>query len=289
MSDMAEVEGRVTVVSVSYNSAAVMEAMLGSLPPGVRRIVVDNGGTDDIAEVARQADAHLVRLERNVGFGRGCNAGAERCDTEFIFFVNPDAIVEPGAVGALVDFFDSHPAAVAANPRIADGKGRARFRTRSMLASAGRAGRQAFPSEPTLCGTLLGSAFFCRRKAFEAVGGFDPAIFLYHEDDDLAVRLANAGGQLFMVPQAGVRHQGGHSSGRSHAVARLKGYHMARARAHVMAKHGMRFAVARTLLRAGIEAMLPQNLLSARRRAKHLGQLQGALSAMRDGGAFHDP
>ena len=280
---------RVTVVTVSYNSADVLERMLSSLPPSVATIVVDNGGSDAVADVAHRFGARLVRLETNAGFGRGCNAGAALSSSEFIFFVNPDAIVVESAIEALVAFFDAEPTAAAANPRILDGRGKQRFRGRSLLSQRTASVGKRTPAVATEVPTLLGSAFFCRRTAFEAVGGFDPAIFLYHEDDDLAVRIGQTGGRLFFVPQATVKHQGGHSSGRSHAIARLKGYHMARARAHVMAKHGRQFAVTRTIVRASVEALLPHNLFSARRRAKHIGQLLGAWSAIRDGGAYHAP
>lgn len=280
---------RVTVVTVSYNSADVLQHMLSSLPPKVATIVVDNGGTDPVAGVAQRFSARLVRLETNAGFGRGCNAGAALSTSEFIFFVNPDAIVVEGAIEALVSFFDAEPTAAAANPRILDGRGKPRFRGRSLLSQPAASVGNRAPAVATEVPTLLGSALFCRRTAFEAVGGFDPEIFLYHEDDDLAVRIAQSGGRLFFVPQATVKHQGGHSSGRSHAIARLKGYHMARARAHVMAKHGRPFAVTRTIVRASVEALLPHNLFSARRRAKHVGQLLGAWSAIRDGGAYRAP
>ena len=37
----------------------------------------------------------------NVGFGGGCNRGAREVDADVLVFVNPDTVVQPGAVGAL--------------------------------------------------------------------------------------------------------------------------------------------------------------------------------------------
>lgn len=279
---------RVTLVTVSYNSARLLPGLLGSVPDGVETVVVDNGGDDDTAAIAARHGARLVPLASNQGFGRGCNAGARGAARDFLFFVNPDAVLGEGCVGRLVAAADRAPAASAFNPAILDGAGRPRrIRRRSALAPLLVAHDPAPPGLVPVP-TLNGGALFARRAAFEAVGGFDPAIFLYHEDDDLAVRLARHTGPLFVAPDAVVRHSGGHSSGRSAAVSRLKGYHMARARAYVLAKHGRILAAPRTLLRALAELALPHNLLSARRRAKHLGQVAGAWSALADGGAWRD-
>lgn len=276
------------MVSVSYNSAAVLGDMLASLPSGAARIVVDNGGSDDTAGIAAAHGARLVRLDRNQGFGRGCNAGAALAGSEFLFFVNPDAALDEGCIERLVAAADTRPDASAFNPRIANPSGRVEFKRRSILLPRAEWLPQGVPGAVTEVPALAGGALFVRRACFEAVGGFDPAIFLYHEDDDLSIRLRGSCGPLLFVPEAGVRHRAGHSSGRSAAVARFKGFHMARSRIHALAKHGRPLPWLRTFAGALGNLVLPHNLLSARRRAKHWGQVQGALSALGDGGAFHD-
>jgi N-acetylglucosaminyl-diphospho-decaprenol L-rhamnosyltransferase len=280
---------RVTVVTVSYNSAAVLAGLLESIPPRVAVVVVDNGGSDDTAAVAARHGAALRRLDRNHGFGRGCNAGAAVSGSEFLFFVNPDARLDPGCVDALVAFMDGHPDAAAANPRIVKPNGRTEFKRRSILVPRAEWLAQGAPDKDAPIIVLLGGAIFVRRSAFEAVGGFDPAIFLYHEDDDLSVRLRRQCGPVWFVPDARVDHMAGHWSGRSPAVAAFKGYHMARSRIYALTKHGGRLAWLRTSTNALSGLILPHNLLSARRRAKHLGQLRGAWSAWRDGGAYGAP
>jgi glycosyltransferase involved in cell wall biosynthesis len=80
---VAELEGlnisvalaRVCVVTVAYNSAAALRGMLGSVPPGLAVIVVDNASHDDSAAVAEAAGARVIRNAANLGFGAGCNNG----------------------------------------------------------------------------------------------------------------------------------------------------------------------------------------------------------------------
>lgn len=285
----ADARQRVTIITVSYNSAAVLPDLLATVPGGTRVVVVDNGGEDDTQAVAARSGASLVRLDRNLGFGRGCNAGAASAGTEFLFFVNPDATLEPGCVEALVRAADAHPHASAFNPRIVNPSGRVEYKRRSILLPATETIGRGVPHTVTAMPALAGGALFCRREAFASVGGFDPAIFLYHEDDDLAIRLRRGHGPVMFVPDATVRHRAGHSSGRSAAVARFKGYHMARSRIYALAKHGRPAPWTRTFASAILALAMPQNLLSKRRRGKHWGQVEGALSAWRDGGRFDEP
>lgn len=276
----------VTIVTVAYNSTGVLPGLLGSIPPSVPVVVVDNGSSDDSTDVAAKAGATVVGLAENEGFGCGCNAGAAVAATPFLFFVNPDARIEPGCIEALMGAVARYPDASAFNPRIVNPSGRIELKRRSVLLPRSQWLRGVTPAEDQQLPALTGGALFVRRDCFERVGGFDPAIFLYHEDDDLSIRLRRDCGPLYFIHDAVVRHDAGRSSGRSPAVARFKGFHMARSRVYAMTKHGRPFGLARTLGGALLYLILPHNLLSARRRAKHLGLVAGAWSARRDGGAY---
>jgi N-acetylglucosaminyl-diphospho-decaprenol L-rhamnosyltransferase len=59
-----------------------------------------------------------------------------------------------------------------------------------------------------------GACFFVRREAYEQIGGFDPAYFMYFEDTDFCIRLRRAGWPIYYLPQAKIRHHLGASSGR---------------------------------------------------------------------------
>ena len=276
----------VTVVTVSFNSAAMMAGMLATIAAGVQTVVVDNGSEDDTAEVALAAYATLVRPGANVGFGRGCNAGAATARTPFLFFVNPDARLEPRCIEELLAAAERWPQASAFNPRIVNPSGRVEYKWRSVLVPRSSWLARRVPDVDTELPALAGGAFFCRRDCFEKVGGFDPAIFLFHEDDDLAIRMRAACGPLIFVPSATVNHAAGRSSGRSPAMARFRGYHIARSRIYAMNKHGQPLPWLRTALSAAAGLAAPYNFFSGRRRAKYIGQWAGAWSALRDGGKY---
>lgn len=270
---------RVTIVTVAYNSEHVLAAMLKSLPDEVDLILVDN---------AKMADAELDRLqalrsfqyiacETNLGFGAACNRGAAMARTEFVFFLNPDATLENGCVAALVQTLEGRLDASAVNPCIRSTRGRIEFKYRSALLPRHAWRARTPPADVCEMPALTGGALFVRRNAFEQVGGFDEAIFLYHEDDDLSIRLRKEVGPLLYVPQAVVNHQAGHSSGRSAKVAFQKAYHKGQSRVYAMQKHGVPSAKLKCLLSASQELMNPLNLLSRRKRMQAMGFFMGVV------------
>jgi len=267
----------VTVVSVCYKSDTLIADMVATVPEETPIVLVDNGRTNNFANLPSQRHIRIVQLDKNIGFGRGCNAGADVVQTPWILFLNPDARLTPGAIEALLEAIDQHPSAVAFNPRISNSDGSQYFKRRSWLLPRNRYMKKGWPETDTAVPVLSGAALFVSKKNFDALGGFDPDIFLYHEDDDLSLRLARLG-QLVFVRDALVSHAAGHSSGRSPEVARLKAFHMARSRIYTGVKHKRPFPRLSTFVQAFSLIMSPSVLFSARRRAKAAGFFAGALS-----------
>ena len=275
---------RVTVVTVSFNSLRVLPAMLASLPNRVATVIVDNGSADSgaLKALAAAHGARLILNPENRGFGAACNQGAAGIETEFFLFLNPDTVLGAGAISELVAAIDRFPEAAAMNPRIENAEGGPDFKRGSVLLPRSDWLPRGWPAEDCDLPVLSGAALFVRRSAFEVVQGFDPAIFLYHEDDDLSLRLKARCGKLMFIRAAVVLHQGGGSSIRSPEVAALKAWHMGRSRVYAMRRHGRPMAFAGALTSALVQVVSPAVLLSRRKRAKQVAFLHGVLSARTD-------
>jgi N-acetylglucosaminyl-diphospho-decaprenol L-rhamnosyltransferase len=269
---------RTTLISVSFNSEAVLGAMIASAVNSCKIIVVDNNSSDNSAKIAEQFGAKVIALAENQGFGQACNAGALDADTEFLLFFNPDAVLLPNAIFELEAAADRYKNASAFNPAISDGKGVPYFKRRSKLLSRRNWMKAGWPDKDCDIPVLSGAAIFCRRKSFEAIGGFDPAIFLYHEDDDLALRLKAECGLLMFIRSARVMHQEGRSSPRSAATATIKSYHMARSAVYTMRKHKRPFAFARNFLGGLTKITSPIIVFSPRKRAQAIAFMRGVWS-----------
>jgi N-acetylglucosaminyl-diphospho-decaprenol L-rhamnosyltransferase len=273
---------RITVVTVCYNSMAVLPAMLASVPAGTPVVLVDNSPNADpeLPDLAATRGATLIRNDRNLGFGTACNIGAARAATEFLLFLNPDVTLSGSTLEHLTQALDRFPAASAANPRIAHADGSPFFRRRSLLIPRSEWLPRGWPPETREVPTLSGAALIVRKSAFDAVGGFDPDIFLYHEDDDLSVRL-RATGLLLFVREALVTHLGGSSTTRSAETAAFKAFHMGQSRVHVARKHGIALARSRAVASALLQLAVPTAWVSRRRRAKQWALLRGTLGLQR--------
>lgn len=264
------------LIVVTYNSERVLGKLLASIPASVNVVIVDNASTDGTAALASAAGVTVIGLEENVGFGAACNIGASAGEAAFLLFANPDARFEAGAVDALAAAAQASPDS-AFNPRIYDGS-RRRFRRWSRLLPPSQFWQGPAPEVDCEIPVLSGACIFVRREHFERIGGFDPKIFLFHEDDDLSLRLRQAGVRLRLASQAIVSHAEGNSSARSVSSSRIKGEAMGRSLVYVMDKHELRLNVPGELLRSYIRLLLPHVLFNAARRAKLLGFIRGLKS-----------
>lgn len=281
-------KAHVTIITVSHNSMAVLPSMLKSVPAGTPVVIVDNASSDTAA-LQILSDSHGARLllsAENLGFGPACNLGADKADSEFLLFLNPDAELQSGALEALIAAAHRFPQASGFNPRILDGNGKQSFRRGSKLRAKERL-KGPVPNRDAEVSVLAGSAIFCRHSLFDKIGGFDPAIFMYHEDDDLSLRLLEHG-PLMYCHAAQVVHLSGHGSPRLPRMAAFKAYYSARSRVYTLEKYGHSRPKLNTLAAAALRVIGLDTLLSARRRAKNIGYMKGALSALRDGGR-HGP
>ena len=278
---------RTSVISVCFNSSAVIESLLRTIPANTTIVLVDNGSGDleIIQELAKAYNALLISNPINSGFGSACNQGASLCKSEFLFFINPDSTLEPSTIALLESAADTHPQASCFNPRILNSHGKDSFKRRSCLLKSKQIMPRGTPLQASEVPVLSGAALFTRKKAFDQIGGFDPNIFLYHEDDDISIRFRKLTGQAWIIPEARVVHLSGHSSGRSAAVTALKAWHMGQSLVYTTTKHRIKHSYRKALFSALRQLLSPATILSKRKFWKHRAFLQGVLSARKDQGA----
>ena len=79
-----------------------LRALLPTIPVVFSVIVVDNGSTDDTAEVARSLGARVVREETS-GYGAAVHAGVEATTSELIAVMDGDGSFDPADLVVLLD------------------------------------------------------------------------------------------------------------------------------------------------------------------------------------------
>lgn len=266
----------VTRVVVGYNSASVLrwQAETG---PDLPTVLVDNASTDDTASVGRELGHRVLSLEENEGFGRGVMAGLRAVETELALVINPDAAITGSSLRALLDAAEAFPSCDLFVPRLVDATGAIFYRHESSLES--KPGRRDVPEGLACIPMISGAAMLVRVRPFLSFGGFDPAIFLYFEDDDLALRYRAARRPIVFVPEASALHLGDRSSEGEIGANRIKDVSFGWSRAYLMEKHQ---SGSRVLLLAGMLAKLPVYAFGMRfqRVRRQLGRIRGFLQAM---------
>jgi N-acetylglucosaminyl-diphospho-decaprenol L-rhamnosyltransferase len=231
---------RCSVIVVTYNSAAQIEACLRALASqDCEIIVVDNASQDEtvarVKTLAEQLPVQLLTISRNIGFAGGVNQGVHAANADVLLVLNPDAVAEPGAIDAILACFATSGASVVGGALLeSDGQPARGFAFRriptliSMLFEVLLV-NQAWPgnpvnrqyrcldadySKPQLIEQPAGACLAVTRTAWESVQGMDPAFYpIWFEDVDFCQRLIQQGAKIVYCPTARFHHSGAHSVG----------------------------------------------------------------------------
>lgn len=283
---------QVTVVIVIYNSRKILLETLPRLAGLPHVLIADNGSTDDGAEVARQQLplCTVLRLPRNLGFGRANNAALRAVTTPYALLLNPDCLLEPGALDQLVLAAQRHPDAAILAPKLFDAPGRLGLCYRPSFYKPQPSGIQE-PAGDLCSDFLTGAAMLLRMNQMKEVGFFDPWFFLYFEDDDLCLRTRKAGYSLVLVNDAVVYHKVRQSSAPSFKNAFRRDYCLTLSKFYILGKYfgaAQRWGTWARVL-AGSLLTLPLHLVlfNRKRVTRSLARLSAALMAPRELTAKH--
>ncbi|MGT2477798.1 glycosyltransferase family 2 protein [Methylobacterium oryzae CBMB20] len=272
-------------IVVAHDSADVLPTCLAALAgEHVPAIVVDNASRDASASVAEAAGAQVIRNARNEGYGRANNRGVRAAATaEHVLIVNPDVVLRPGAVDALLEAARSWPDAGLLAPRLVEPDGRFFFQARSLLAPylTNPAGRLALPQGDACAPFLSGACLMMPRALFLDLGGFDENIFLFYEDDDLCRRVADRGRALIHVHRAEALHGRGRSSAPEPGRVFRARWHQAWSRAYVSRKYGLPDPGLADLMTSIPKALLSGLVLRRAGLERYGGSAAGALAFLR--------
>jgi GT2 family glycosyltransferase len=221
---------RISVVTVSYNSAQFitdyLDSLITNLTPLDEVIIVDSGSEDDTTEVIekfsqKKKNIKLIKSKENIGFGKGCNMGVSEALGEYILFLNPDTKVLEGGVDKLYQFISVHPEGGIVAPQLIQDGGVIQPSIRKLPTILGAIkeyylgiknsyeayfldGDSFYQVE-----SVVGAAMMMKRELFIKIGGFDEKYFMYFEDLDLCRKTLKAGKNIYYLPAAKFFHKVG--------------------------------------------------------------------------------
>lgn len=227
-----------SVVIVNYHSIDEIVTCLGSLidvhsSDNFEVIIVSNSPVSKDEKDAVEAVSSQCRwfqMEKNIGYGQACNAGAIESKGDYIFFLNPDTKCINDVLVILKKQIESETHKAVTGPatfntsleRIPSVKNKISFAWMMQWLcplfeifskNTGAYDKQAY-EKTTGVDIINGSAIFMHQRAFHDTGGFSDDFFMYWEENDFCLRLRKHGYKILYVPEAKIIHDSGHSTKR---------------------------------------------------------------------------
>ena len=186
-------------------------------------VIVDHSEDDQEFAVLKGLGVDRVINQANAGYGAGLNRGVGESKGDVLLLANPDLLLRPGTVAALVDALDGPDIGIAGPQLVWDEAGRwsvpqapdtewwgeveGRY---SLWTARRRYFREQLElwgaTAPTPTAVVSGTLMAVRRSNFQVCGGFDSKYFLFYEENDFCMRMRRQGLSPVVVPDARVCH-----------------------------------------------------------------------------------
>lgn len=225
---------KASIAIVSYNKKELLQQCIWSIeehcaPGSFEIVVVDNASTDGVAKwLSTQSEKMTVLLsDENLGFAGGCNACIKYAapDTD-IFLLNNDTRMtrnalfwlrmglyeddKVGATGCTANFCGNEQDVPVS------------FSQPSQYVTYAKGVNVPMANPYEEKSRLCGFAMLIRREAINIVEGLDEGFGLgYFEDDDISLRIRQAGYRLVVCHNSFIYHQGSASFGNKPGVQEL--------------------------------------------------------------------
>jgi len=215
---------KLTIIIVSYNSSEIIQESLRALITSkkYRVLIVDNASPDGSGEKLSKAFPHieLLRLDENLGYGRGANVGLMQTHTPYALLLNPDLRVSTDDIEKLLTHAESdNEKAAIWGPAVK---------------------KTDFTGDsPKPVKWISGCAMLFDTEKLKHVGLFDEHIFLFFEETDLCHRIIQSGYEIKHCKDVFFDHLVGKSSPPNPKIDLLKNWHFGWSRSYFFDKHGL--------------------------------------------------
>jgi len=213
---MNSFEKNITFVIVSFKSGHIIEQCIKSINSNIKIIVVENSDNIHIKNYLENkfSNVEVIIAKENLGYGKGNNLGISKVNTQYVFILNPDAILEQNC---LAELYKAHSIlkddfSILA-PSFSNNYGFFSDQNNDLK------------KEITEVDYVKGFAILINLKNVTFDKIFDENFFLFLEEIDLCKRIKNNGGKIFVIQKSKVQHLEKQASGDSLNVELCRNWH----------------------------------------------------------------
>ncbi len=198
-----------SIVIVTLKSEKIIHQCLKSIDQNLPIIVVENSNNQKFKEELESKYKNLkcILSKSNLGMGAGNNIGIKSANTDYVFVLNPDVILEENTLDEL--FLASNNLSnfsllaplekTLPNYGVFNKKNNNRDLKNINVKT----------DSPFKVQWIDGFAMLLNKKKLKNDAYFDENFFMYLENTDLCHRVVSNGGSIYIVPRAKINHLAG--------------------------------------------------------------------------------
>ncbi len=243
---------KLSIVILSYNTKDLILCCLKSIRAQYKKellegkleiVVVDNHSTDGSPSainnllVSRQSgqfainNLKLINNQKNLGFAKGCNIGAEAAKGKYVLFLNSDTQVENNGFLQMIEFLEKNSKVAILGGKLYNADGSAQPSTGKfydlpylviILLGFERLGfLRSSPDRVKKVDWVSGACMMIRHDVLERLCGFDEKFFMYLEDMEICFRAQKFGLATYFYPYLKLKHRSLGSSNKTFAIINI--------------------------------------------------------------------
>ena len=230
-------QSTLAIIIISFNVRKLLQECLESIYRETRRTrfeiwVIDNYSRDDSVSMLKETfpEVHLIENKENLGFTRANNQAIARCRSDLVLLLNPDTLIQDGALDKMVQFMDEHPEVGVSGCRVENPDGSLQLACRRSIPTP----QVAFyrltglsrlfphsqvmarynltyldPNQPHEVDAVSGAFLLIRKSVVDQIGMLDETFWIFGEDIDWCIRAQKAGWKVMYYPEAHILHYKG--------------------------------------------------------------------------------
>ena len=198
-----------TIVIVSFKSEKVIHQCIGSIDKDIKIIIIENSNNKQFKEEVekRYNNVSCYLSSENLGMGAGNNLGVSYAQTDYVFLLNPDIILKESAIDKIILASKNISSFTILSPLSYDED--------YLNYNLSKENQNLDKSKPFKVKSVDGYAMLIDIKKIEKnnknekIKLFDENFFMYLENDDLCKRIIERNENIYIIPDAKIKHLGG--------------------------------------------------------------------------------
>ena len=191
-----------TFVIVTFNSRKVIFDCLNSLPKDFHKLIIENSSDEELKkEIEQNYDKTKVVLSKNIGMGAGNNLGILKSNTQFVYVLNPDVVLNQDTMSKINNTIFNLENFAILSP-ISDNPHFPNYRANLNKIKLEDSNVIEEVEE------IDGYSMIINKNYFKDNIFFDEKFFMYLENVDLCLSAKKNGGKLYIITGSKIHHLG---------------------------------------------------------------------------------